>query len=135
MLQALLSFSYSAAAEPLLQPGDYVTERGWGRLQMTRDNAEALKFSIRAIGANGHSCGLRGEIREGRALLETGDPGKNCIVQFTAVAEGVDVSSVDPQLCRYYCGARAMFATIPRAQASVVGTPSRSIIAPTNDSI
>ena len=109
VLQTLLSFSYAAAAEPSLQPGDYVTERGWGRLQMTRDNAEALKFSIRAIGANGHSCGLRGEIREGRTLLETGDPGKNCVVQFTAVAEGVDVSSVDPQLCRYYCGARARF--------------------------
>lgn len=97
------------AAEPALQPGDYVTERGWGNLSIVQDKSGALKFSIGAMGGNAHSCSLNGEIRDGRATLEALDPGKPCVVTFKRAADGVAVDSVEPQLCRYFCGMRADF--------------------------
>ena len=92
-----------------LQPGDYVTERGWGTLAITRDKSGALKFSLEAMGGNAHSCSLDGEIRNGRATLEALDKGKPCVVTFTAKADGITVDSVDGVICRYFCGMRAMF--------------------------
>jgi hypothetical protein len=97
------------AAEPALQPGDYVTERGWGNLGIVQDKGGTLKFSIEAMGGNAHSCSLEGEIRDGRATLEAMDAGKPCVVTFKRAADGVTVASVDPQLCRYFCGMRADF--------------------------
>ena len=75
VLQALLAFPHASAAEPLLQTGDYVTERGWGTLVIKRGNGGALNFKLEAMGANAHSCGLRGEIRNGRATLDGMDKG------------------------------------------------------------
>ena len=107
----LMAFAAGAvpAAEPAVQPGNYVTERGWGNLKIESDKSGALKFSIEAMGGNAHSCSLVGEIRDGRATLEAMDPGKPCVVTFKRAADGVAVDSVDPQLCRYYCGMRATF--------------------------
>ena len=109
VLQALLAFPHASAAEPLLQTGDYVTERGWGTLVIKRGNGGALNFKLEAMGANAHSCGLRGEIRNGRAKLDGMDKDKPCVVTFTDKAEGIAVDSVDAPLCRYYCGMRASF--------------------------
>ena len=111
LLAAALSFAVAcvSAAEIGLQPGDYVTERGWGTLVIKRGNGGALNFQIEAMGGNAHSCGLDGEIRNGRAVLEGMDKDKPCVVTFTAKADGIAVDSVDAQICRYYCGMRASF--------------------------
>jgi hypothetical protein len=109
VLLFLFGMSAAQAAELPLQPGDYITERGWGTLVIKRGNGGALNFNIEAMGGNAHSCGLDGEIRIGRATLEAMDKDKPCIVTFTAKADGIDVDSVDPQICRYYCGMRASF--------------------------
>lgn len=97
------------AAEPVLQPGDYITERGWGTLAITRGDGGALKFQLEAMGGNAHSCSLKGEIRNGRATLDAMDKDKPCVVTFAAKADSVAVDSVDAQICRYFCGMRASF--------------------------
>jgi hypothetical protein len=67
----------------------------------------AAAFEIEAQGANGHSCSLDGDIRDGRATLPT--PVGSCVVTFAAVPEGIRVGSVAPGPCRDFCGARATF--------------------------
>jgi len=99
----------AAAAEPALQPGDYLTESGWGTLIIKRGNGGTLNFQLEAMGGNAHSCGLDGEIRNGRATLEGMDKDKPCVVTFTVKGDGIAVDSVDAQICRYYCGMRAAF--------------------------
>ena len=105
----MVAANIAFAAEPVVQPGDYLTERGWGNLSIVQDKKGGLKFSIEAMGGNAHSCSLNGEIRDGRATLEAMDPGKPCVVTFKREADGVAVASFDPQLCRYFCGMRADF--------------------------
>jgi hypothetical protein len=110
LLTTVMSFALtSQAAEPPLQPGDYVTERGWGTLKINRDKSGALKFALEAMGGNAHSCGLDGEIRNGRATLEAMDKDKPCVVTFAVKADGIAIDSVDAQICRYFCGMRASF--------------------------
>lgn len=106
----MLSVSlFVQAAEPPLQPGNYVTERGWGTLKINPDKSGALKFAIAAMGGNAHSCSLEGAIRNGRAVLEGFEKDKPCVVTFSGAIDGIEVGSVDEGVCRYYCGARAMF--------------------------
>lgn len=108
-LQGGRSWPQASAAETTVQPGDYLTERGWGALVIKRGHAGALNFKLEAMGGNAHSCGLGGEIRDGRATLEAFDKDKPCVVTFTRQGDGIAVDSVDAQICRYYCGMRASF--------------------------
>ena len=104
-----LSLAHVGAAWPgAITPGEYLTEGGWGNLTITANKAGGLAFEINAIGANGHTCGLSGEIHGDKATLEEGEEGKPCIVTFTPSAQSIEVSDND-NACRYYCGARAGF--------------------------
>jgi hypothetical protein len=87
-------------------PGEYVTERGWGTLQVSSPAGGSTTFTIISVGSNMHSCELGGEIVGGRASLEAED-GKRCVVDFAPKSDGIEVTSNDA--CRYYCGARAAF--------------------------
>ena len=90
-----------------LAPGDYITERGWGVMKIGRTDKGALHFSIEAVGGNLFVCALDGEIRGGRATLDSEDKRKPCVVTFTPKGEGIDVTSND--MCGYHCGAHASF--------------------------
>lgn len=106
-----------AAAPTQVLPGEYVTAGGWGTLTVKRGKEGVLSFSIEALAGNGHSCGLDGTIRDGVARLPALDEGKPCVVEFRAKADvagsallGIEVRErSEPQLCRYFCGARADF--------------------------
>ena len=104
-LMLTLLCSVPAAAQKLV-PGDYVTEGGWGNLTLRQDKSGTLHFSIETVGANGHSCSLEGELRDGRAILDALD--EPCVIVMEPTAEGVDVKA-DREACRSYCGARAGF--------------------------
>lgn len=95
-------------------PGEYVTEGGWGILNVKRDKEKGLVFELEAIGANAHMCGLKGGIRpDGRVDLEEGEP--ECKVALEPKAEGVDVREIGkPGACQYYCGMRASFVAVYR---------------------
>lgn len=92
-----------------LKPGDYITERGWGNLELKAGKGGTLKFSIQTVGANFHTCDVEGELNNGRATLEALEKDAPCVVTMTATPKGIEVKSSDSGTCRYYCGARAHF--------------------------
>ena len=96
-----------AGSEPL-RPGEYIVEGGWGVLTVSASGGRTT-FSIEAVGANGHMCSLDGEIRNLRSRLDTDEESKACEVTFLPKAESIEVSSVDSEACRYFCGMRASF--------------------------
>jgi hypothetical protein len=96
------------AGSDALHPGEYITEDGWGVLTVSA-SGNRTTFSLEAVGANGHTCSLEGEVRNLRAQLEAAEPDKPCVVTFQPKAGGIDVASVDSETCRYYCGMRAWF--------------------------
>lgn len=97
------------AGTDALRPGEYVTENGWGVLTISTSEDRTTHFSLEAIGGNGHFCNLEGEVRNLRASLDVDEPGKSCVVTFLPKTDGIDVVSVDSELCRYFCGMRATF--------------------------
>ena len=108
-LAAFLSFPVCVRAETdTLRPGEYITESGWGVLTVSTSGGRT-SFSIEAVGANGHTCSLDGEIKNLKARLDTDEENKLCEVTFRPTADGIDVSSVDMEPCRYFCGMRAGF--------------------------
>ena len=94
------------AAGRSVGPGDYILDKGYGSLSIKRGKDSGLRFEIAAIGANGHTCGLDGELKNGQAKLDIGEGEKSCTVHFNSSAIGIDVTSSD---CSYFCGVRAGF--------------------------
>lgn len=103
---AALPFCAQAGA---VVPGQYITEHGWGRLTVKPPTEGRLLFVIDAVGANMHVCNLEGEIRAGKAVLESSDANKPCVVTFAAQANGVAVATTTGEQCREFCGMRAQF--------------------------
>ena len=111
VIVGLLSMPLNGYARDKVEPGEYVTEGGWGNLKIAKDKKGGLAFELLAMGANGHTCELSGKIENGRAVLPGGTPDKPCLVSFDATDQGIGVSDNDG-VCRYYCGARAGFAEL-----------------------
>lgn len=99
-----LLFSVPASAQTLVA-GEYVTDGGWGTLTLSATAKGAMHFTIESVGANGHSCSLEGDVRNGKATLEGLDESEICEVTMIATADGIEVQS--NEACRIYCGARA----------------------------
>jgi len=124
VLLLFLCVSGAGAAQPVWAgedpaPAEYQTEGGWGRLTVQRAGPASLKFRLRAQGANGHTCGLDGEILAGVGSLTPEGMREVCRVFFKPVAGGVEVSSTGGQACRSFCGMRASFeGTYLRASAA-----------------
>ncbi|MBP1709904.1 MAG: hypothetical protein H6Q49_106 [Deltaproteobacteria bacterium] len=97
------------AQDAQIQSGRYIREGGSGSLIIKQGKTGALSFVIETVGANGHTCGLEGNILNGKATLESFDAGKPCIVNFLPKDSGVNVTVNDSE-CQYYCGVRATFA-------------------------
>ena len=95
----------AAAAAPVA--GHYVAEHGAGELTVSRVRV-ALRFSIEALGSNGHSCSLEGPIARGVGTTEDGGSGV-CRVGFKPIPGGYEVQSLTVDACRDWCGARAGF--------------------------
>lgn len=95
---------FSADSEDL-KPGEYIANGGGGTLTIKKEKGKTL-FEINTVGANFHTCGLSGEIKNNQARLEAME--KECVVTFTKKAKDIDVAQSGEE-CRYYCGARAAF--------------------------
>lgn len=107
-LVCLLGAGPVHAAGP--SPGHYLAEGGRGDLEIKPAGDKSLRFRLTATGENGHGCDLRGTIKDGRAVLPTGNEGKACTVVFSAAPGSVHVESIDNSgACRDFCGARAWF--------------------------
>jgi hypothetical protein len=99
----------NAAHAQQLAPGEYLTERGWGTLTITRAAAGRLGFSIESVGGNQHVCGLDGDILGGKAVLEAHEPRKPCVVTFVPKRDAIEVKANDGRICNFFCGAHARF--------------------------
>lgn len=109
-LAAGLLFPASGHARAGTPPaGEYLSEGGRGVLAISRPVHRAARFSIHDTGANGHVCHLAGRIRDGRAILDIGEPDRSCVVTFARTAQGIDVAAVDLDACYRFCGIRAHF--------------------------
>lgn len=95
----------AAAATPA--SSEYATKDGWGSLQIS-GQGEMRQFSIDAMGANGHSCGLSGTLR-GEIAEATDGSGTPCRVSFKRTPGGFELKALTEESCRDYCGARAGF--------------------------
>lgn len=129
----LLSVRIEAATPVPVQPGEYVTEGGWGTLTVKRGKEGAMSFSIEALAGNGHSCSLDGTIRDGVARLPALDEGKPCVVEFRAKTIGtggkllgIEVQErSEPQLCRFFV-AHGPTSTAPTSRRREAADPARS---------
>lgn len=99
------------AASVGIAPGAYLMPSGCCALDVRTSGDREVRFSIRAEGANGHSCGLSGRIDGDRALLREAPSLPVCELRFVATEGAVEVVIVDgaEAACRGYCGARARF--------------------------
>lgn len=109
VLAAPLAQAQARPAAQTLAPGEYVSAGGWGVLTLRSEADRRLLFELETVGANGHTCSLDGEIRNGRTIVsDTPDP-TACVVRFVANGSAIDVSTNDLASCRSFCGARAGF--------------------------
>lgn len=89
-------------ASSSLRPGEYITEKGWGHLQLSEQEG-VLTFSIESVTGEDY-CGLDGTIRGDQGSAE-GDNGPSaCTVKFTGTPQGIDVSANTPVECKAFCG-------------------------------
>lgn len=114
-----------SAQTATMQPGKYVTEGGWGHLTIEPAKGGAQRFAIEALGGNMHSCTLDGDIRNGKSLLDVGEPGKPCVVSFKLVGSNVQVSNSTAEQCRQFCGMRAAFDGLYLTPAAGCDSPAR----------
>jgi hypothetical protein len=103
-----------AALAQAIEPGEYITEKSWGKLTVKRGkgkdmDAAKLFFDIEAVGDNAHGCTLEGEIKGRRATLDGDDPKKPRIVTFAPGPGGIKVDATTKEACLFYCGVRATF--------------------------
>jgi hypothetical protein len=125
---ALLSCGAFAAAAAEVPVGEYAAHGGGSRLTIAK-TLSGRTFAVDTSGADGHHCRLRGEIRDGRAVLKGSDASAPCVVLLKAAVDGVDLSAADDAVCRReFCGAHATFAGVyRRAPAVCTLAPARRV--------
>ena len=109
-----------------LAPGEYLTQGGWGILNVSKNPSSARSFVISSNGANGHTCSVRGTIVEGnRGVPEAMIPETDCEIVFRAKTGTIEVTTNGAPSCRYFCGARAGFTGQYFRPATGCGTGQR----------
>ncbi|WP_225977113.1 hypothetical protein [Paracidovorax avenae] len=91
-----------------LQPGEYMTERGWGRLLIQSEKGE-VTFSLEST--TGDSlCTLDGTIDGDQGIARQDGGRSSCVVGFGHSAQGIDVKAATLAECRDFCGFNGSFA-------------------------
>ncbi|CAD0298302.1 hypothetical protein ABQZ99_003345 [Xanthomonas hortorum pv. vitians] len=94
--------SDNPAASVALEPGEYITEKGWGHLLLTSEKG-SLRFSLEST--TGQSvCFLEGVIDASQGIATNDTGPTDCRVQFANTAEGIEVASPTPVECKSLCG-------------------------------
>lgn len=105
LVPSLLAFAQQPVAQ---QPvaGMYITEGGWGTLDVRRNGA----FALETLGVNGHSCSIEGTMVQGRAAVKPG-----CTLVFgrrgQAIQLTTDSAPGEENGCQSFCSMRANFET------------------------
>ncbi|MFT3710675.1 MAG: hypothetical protein QM817_23885 [Archangium sp.] len=97
-----LSMVVVLAAAPVA--GEYVADGGRGELKLQKGGT----FRIQTVGGNAHVCDVTGAWKG--ELGTTSDEGTGvCHIKFVAKGKDVEVTPVDDEACRAWCGVRATF--------------------------
>lgn len=92
-------------AQTAITPGTYVTEGGWGSLELKKST-----FHLQMLGGNAHTCELEGTWKGTQAQTK-GDEGVCKIELKLHPGGGIEVdANQDDEACRQWCGMRAWFA-------------------------
>jgi hypothetical protein len=107
----LLTGTIAFSNQPEVVPGAYLMPSGCCSLDVRRSASGLTSFSIKAVGANGHSCAIAGWIESGRAIVQEGAGMPACEVTFAPREGAIEVRIVEGAEagCRGFCGARARF--------------------------
>lgn len=95
------------ASDGSLQPGEYVTEKGWGRL-LLNEQGGALVFSLETITGE-DTCGLDGAVQGQKGTAKSDNGASVCTVKFTNTSHGIDVSATTSAECKTFCGYNGNF--------------------------
>jgi hypothetical protein len=98
----------AAPPPPSLPPGQYLTQGGWGALDIRAPARGAQDFSLHSLGAAGQACAMRGRIEGTQARLEKA--GETCLLDVAPAGGGMQVGTRTPQACAAFCGDTAEFA-------------------------
>ena len=101
-LTACATASAADAGPTQIQPGEYITERGWGHLQVTQNAKGALAFVLQTYSGE-DVCDLKGEIKKGKGIARSPNA-KACSVAFKPGASALDVAAATPDACKNFCG-------------------------------
>lgn len=112
MIFSMMCASLVSAQTSTFLPGEYLTERGWGLLEIKPAQQGRQKFDINALGTNGSVCILDGEIYQGKATLIDEHDKSRCDISFKAKGTDIDVVMTTSETCRGYCGWNAGFEAV-----------------------
>jgi hypothetical protein len=90
-----------------LWPGEYVTEKGWGRLQLI-EHEGTLTFAIESVTGEDY-CTLHGAIQADIGTADDDSDSAACAVKFTDTTQGIEVAATTPTVCRRSCGYNGNF--------------------------
>lgn len=99
--------AHEPAAAAYLQPGEYITEKGWGRLQVIRQKGDLL-FSLDSVTGE-DSCTLSGEIKGVRGITKEDLIPYKCVLSFSDGKHGIEISASTQEECKHFCGYNAGF--------------------------
>lgn len=89
-----------------LAPGEYITEKGWGRLLIS-ERGGALTFSLETITGE-DACELDG-IVQGEVGIAAGENDAICVIKLSGASQGVGVAAVTSAECKEFCGYNGNF--------------------------
>lgn len=84
------------------QPGEYVTEKGWGRLQVSKQG-ERLLFSLDSVTGEA-GCSLNGEFKGGTGIVKEDSIPSACVLSFVERGQDLEVSASTQAECKKFCG-------------------------------
>ena len=111
LLSSPLAFAGDMPPAPL-PSGRYVLSGDSGTLTIRKDASGQSRFAMETMGGNCHTCSVAGVLRGKTGYAESGEEGEGksiCKISFGPVRTGIEVGSITPEECRYFCGMRAGF--------------------------
>lgn len=85
-----------------LEPGEYITEKGWGHLQLSQ-RGSVLTFSIESVTGEDY-CTLDGTIQGNQGSTKSDNGSPACSLKFTTTLQGINVTANTPAECKVFCG-------------------------------
>lgn len=109
MIGCMMWASLVTAQTTTFPPGEYITDEGWGIMNLEPAVEGRQSFNIETQGKDGHQCALGGKIEQGKAVLKNNNNEHSCTISFNLIDNGIEVAIKADSFCATYCGGRAWF--------------------------